>query len=130
MKITAGILALYLLLGSFFPKNDFRQLLSLHFLWEHFQEHVETAQLSNMTLDFFDYIWIHFIEAKDHQGDHDQQNHDRLPLHNSPIGFDYLFYILSWSEKPLPQVDRLDNPLILRWLSSEFISHVFRPPLV
>lgn len=128
MKISAGILAFYLLLGSFFPRNDFSQLLGLPYLLEHFQEHLETAKLDNQSIDFFDYLWMHFVESKDHKDSHDRQSHEKLPLHNSPVSFDYLFYMLSWPVKSAIPFAAQENSQVYSWSSSDFIFTVFRPP--
>lgn len=81
MKLTAYIMIFYFTLGACIPKCDFSQLLKINDLMEHYELHQKEAIALGKTVNFSEFLLLHFFNAEQHE--HDSENsHDNLPLQN------------------------------------------------
>ena len=79
LKLTANILAFYLLLGSFIPRTDFSQLLKLKDLQEHYQLHQLEAKLAGIEFTLQEFLYDHFIQPDGHEHE-GEEDHESLPM--------------------------------------------------
>ena len=90
MKITALLLAFYMLLGSFIPRSDFSQLAHIGDLRAHYLQHQAEANLQNQSITFLEFLYIHFIDLTQHaEGDH-EEHHEELPFQSINLGISFL----------------------------------------
>jgi len=122
-------MAVYLLIGSFFPKGDYTQILRLLELGEHFRLHVEEANVAQEEVSFSQFLQMHFLNTQIHQGDH-EQDHENLPFHHINASFDQIV-------PPGLEMVKLAPPLLLQnspdsacsLYFSEFPASIFHPPI-
>ena len=67
MKCTAVFMAFYLLMGSLIPRTDFRLLLHLADLAEHYELHQKEAATLGEETSLSEFFCIHFIHPDGHE---------------------------------------------------------------
>lgn len=123
MKSVSVILAVYLLFGSLFPKNDFSQMLRLHELWAHYQEHLASSDEA----DWQSFLCEHFIHPELHDSDHNEPHHE-LPFMSISASS---FFLLPQSLPENTPADEREDSLLPEYAFSHtipFISPLFQPP--
>ena len=87
MKFFAQIMTLYLVLGSFLPRTDFSQLLTLSDLKSHFDLHAQEAALTGVEVSMCKFLWNHFVDPGSHSSSHGENQHKDLPFHSFQVQF-------------------------------------------
>lgn len=126
MKKTFSIIILLVYLSSF---TEFRELLKLPLLLEHFTEHSS----KDSSLSFSEFLCMHYLHAHDNDGD---DEHDRnLPFkshdsHASVFSSNLFAQRQTIDFKPL--VTELNNSLASKedFIYSAFSSSIWQPPKV
>jgi hypothetical protein len=125
VQLIAKILAFYFLLGSFFPKTDFGQLITLPDLYQHFQEHRQEAFSSGQDFSVWDFLQNHFLDTNSHE----DNRHNDLPLKS--IQSVMTFYLTKLLVNPTVTTDT-DPPLPsfqLDLISLDLSKFLLRPPI-
>lgn len=123
-------MAAYLMLGSFFPKGDYTQLLRLADLGRHFHLHVQEARSAGQEVSFQRFLHMHYFDTQIHQGDH-EQDHEDLPFQHITPTIDQMTPVV-W------RLLQLSPPLIEQRAPAShcllhlrgFSSSIFHPPIV
>ena len=129
MKITALLLAFYMLIGSFIPRTDFSQLVYLGDLKEHYLEHKAEAAEQNLSITLFEFLYQHFIDSNEHSDVDHEEDHHQLPLQtmNSFINLmitSSFFLDFKWSTTTFLLTITYQSPFYL----SGFLSNMVHPP--
>ena len=122
-------MAVYLLLGSFFPKGDYAQLLRLTDLAQHFRLHLQEARAAGQDVSFQRFLQMHYLNTQMHQGDH-EQDHEDLPFQHITPTIDQVLPIV-W------EMIRLTAPSPLKTVPDSTCSlfpggladRIFHPPM-
>ena len=128
MKLTANILAFYLLLGSFLPRTDFSQLLKLKDLQEHYQLHQLEAKLAGVAFTLQEFLYDHFIQpdGHDHEGEND---HEGLPMSSCSSSVLMAFAKMELEKTPSDLIVFSDSPSFeIDFYSFLSLSGIDRPP--
>lgn len=129
MQLTAKILAIYFVLGSFLPKTDFSQLTKIYEMVEHYELHTLEANIEGMTYNFLNFLYDHFVNSDEHTHG-DENSHQNLPFKviNSLITFisnHFDFSGFSFSPVLSSQPKFVTNLHL-----TGFFSALFHPPIV
>ncbi|MFK7982988.1 MAG: hypothetical protein AB8G86_23615 [Saprospiraceae bacterium] len=129
MKIAALLLAFYMLIGSFIPRTDFSQLVYLGELKEHYQEHKAEAELQNLSITLFEFLYQHFIDSNQHADVDHEEDHHQLPLQTMNGFVDLMIptsFLLDfeWSTTIFLPTISYQSPFYL----SGFLSNMVHPP--
>lgn len=129
LKVVAKILALYFLLGSFFPNTDFSQMTKMLNLLEHFNEHKEETSKDGEPFSLIKFLDQHYTQANDHQHNNGH-SHQKLPLHQ------FGGFTADFVAQTIPYISSFEFEIgsallagIHQWNSYEFIQPVFQPPV-
>ena len=129
MKITAFILAFYLLIGSLIPRMDFSQLMYLGDLKEHYLEHQEAAVEQQTSFTFLEFLYNHFIDSQQHSDVDHEEDHHKLPLQSFN---GYVDFLLSSSSLPEFVINKSTFLLIIAYQCpfylSGFQTNMVQPP--
>jgi hypothetical protein len=126
-KVAIHLLSFYFIIGSLFPKSDFSQINRFVSLYDHYQDHLQTAHICDQKISFYQFIWMHFFDIGEHS-DKDPA-HENLPLQtinsSSAISSSYDIFILQLNgiSASLSQF-KFHAPL-----STDFIQNIFQPPV-
>lgn len=127
MKIFANILAVYFLLGSFFPRTDFSQLAKVPNIFKHYECHVLEAKAKHVKPDFTNFLTDHFFGSLEHE--HQDQSHHQLPLKTINLDFQFLVskqvsFLIKNLLKSTLRVFSTNN-----LIGVEFTHTLFHPPI-
>lgn len=128
MQLTAKILALYFLLGSFFPRTDFSQIAALPDLYDHFQEHRKEVIAKGASLSFLDFLQQHFISPDGHA--HQDNSHQDLPLSTVQTLFNFYFSdTFDWSDFTNSEFFDANLTWLDQFVFKDFTQSLLRPPI-
>ena len=130
MKAMAMTLAVYLLLGSLFPRTDFSQLPRVAFAIQHLQQHLQEERASGEVRSVWEFAVKHFFNPQDHAPGHEQE-HSQLPLQS--VNSIAAFTLTSPSVFPKLTL-RVCTSIIIPQNQSipkmEVYGSIFRPPIL
>ncbi len=126
MKLLAQLFILSTLIKALVPAMDTSELAKLPLLFEHFEAH----RASDRSMDFLDFLVLHYTDARHHQEDH--STHSQLPFgqhHHVNI----ILPVLNAPEAPpLPEPPR---PSYIQYtvpetrsVFSAFLPSIWQPP--
>lgn len=129
MKLTALMLAFYMLVGGLLPRSDFSQLLHAQDLLNHYDLHVIEAVQEGKTFTVQDFLWVHFIQPDGHEHSSDHDAHHNLPGYSCNTSF-----LMLALELPIIQdyfkikIADLPNFFHNSLFLKGFLSTLFHPP--
>ncbi len=126
-KILALSLALYLSLGSLFPRTDFSQFYRVINTLQHFQTHQAEAAQTGDALSFWSFLYMHFVEiaSHDHPG---EDHHQELPFQQINLGMQLLCPQV-WLPQSAPETPLSPAPDSGEWwVPIELVTSIFHPP--
>lgn len=120
---------IYFLLGSFFPKGDYYQVVKLMELGQHFRLHVQEAGKTGREVSFLHFLLMHYSNTRSHEGNHDQ-DHKNLPFYHIHITVDYVMQPAWEIARLLPSIPEQAQPAsTCSLLHREYTISVFHPPV-
>lgn len=129
MKAMALTLAVYMFLGSLFPRTDFSQLPRLVFAFQHFNTHLQEERASGEFESLWDFAVKHFFNPTQHAPGHEKE-HSQLPLQNVNAGIAFTLTPANW----LPRL--FSSTITTKMLfadqsmhSINYLQSIFRPPI-
>lgn len=118
-------------IGACFPHCDFSQWLKVDDLMEHYALHKEQAREQNKEITLSDFLYSHFVDGDEHEGNH-QDQHDDIPLqHLSATGSSYVIAAVEFPflwEDTLKQKGKM--PTDVKAYSFDYFTSHFQPPTV
>lgn len=128
MKITAKILAIYLFIGSFFPRTDFSQLTKIPELVSHYQLHVHEANTLGGTYSIWDFINDHFINPDGHTHPGTDNPHENLPFASVQSVVNFILEQVNTLQFSYTPEFSYTFSFIKKLYSSDFNKSIFHPP--
>ncbi len=130
MKLSAFIMAIYLLVGSCFPKGDFTQFLRLAELSQHYRLHIEESASNGREVSFLRFLQMHYTNTQAHESN-EEHDHHNLPFHQINSSFDQIIP-LSWTMTELtpPGKEKSAPVSFCSFYLQDFPNSIFHPPIV
>ncbi|MEZ4950223.1 MAG: hypothetical protein R2879_13175 [Saprospiraceae bacterium] len=127
MKIFANIMAVYFLLGSFFPRTDFSQLAKVPNIFKHYECHVLESKAKHVKPDFTKFLTDHFFGSLEHE--HQDQSHHQLPL--KTINLDFQFLVTKQANLLIKNLLNLTQRVFStnNLIGVDFTLNLFHPPI-
>ncbi|MES2519798.1 MAG: hypothetical protein V4585_16905 [Bacteroidota bacterium] len=124
------IIAISLVLFYQMATTELYQLLKLPFLIEHFMEHSQ----QNKDITFFDFIYLHYTEADDKDGDYEKDMKLPFKTHNSSVSTNIVAFVentivnIKLNFKPI--FVELKSLIICKkvFFASSYLSNIWQPP--
>ncbi len=123
-------MALYMLVGSLFPRTDFSQLVKVGNVVEHYRQHQADWRFSGEQLSLVQFLEIHFIAQDEHQ-QFPGHEHSDLPFHTVNTSQHYMVDTYPG----LPHLDRISTRIVHQFFYaalsfSNFSGGIFHPPIM
>lgn len=123
-------MALYMLVGSFFPRTDFSQLVKVANVVEHYRQHQADQRFGDAQLSLRQFFEIHFIAPNEHQ-EFPGHEHGDLPFHTVNTSQ----HFTADAFPGLPRIERVSIRIVHQFFYavvslSNFSDGIFHPPIM
>lgn len=123
-------MAFYMLVGSFFPRTDFSQLVKLANIMEHYGQHQADQRFGDAQLSLVQFLEIHFVTPDEHQ-QFPGHEHGDLPFHT----VNTLQHYTADTFPGLPRFEWVSTRIVHQFFYaalsfSNFSDGIFHPPVM
>lgn len=122
-------LAVYMFLGSLFPRTDFSQLQKFAFAIQHFHQHLQEERASGELESLWNFAVEHFFNPQDHAPGHEQE-HSQLPYQS--VNSIAAFTLTDTNFFPMLNLPIISSSILLQDQTIpkiEIYGSIFRPPI-